>query len=55
MSLTIVCNGCGAVLYEGRDMIPLYRLRRKTDGKSPQCGRKLSVTPITIDFDICGS
>jgi rRNA maturation endonuclease Nob1 len=51
MSFIVVCQGCGKILYEGRDMIPLYRLRRKTEGKCPSCGRKLAVDPLSIKLE----
>jgi hypothetical protein len=51
LGFTVVCHGCGKLLYEGRDLIPLYRLRRRTDGKCPAFGRKLGVDPIKIEFE----
>ena len=50
LGFSVVCHICGQILYEGNDLIPLYRLRRKTDGKCPGCGRKLSVDPLSISF-----
>ena len=50
MGFSVVCHECGHVLYEGTDMISLYRLRRKTDGKCPMCKRKLAICPMSIDF-----
>jgi len=50
LGFSVVCHVCGEILYEGRDLIPLYRLRIKTDGKCPGCGRKLSVDPLSISF-----
>ena len=47
---SVVCHGCGELLYEGRDMIPLWRLRRRTEGKCPGCGRKLGVRPLKVEF-----
>jgi len=35
-------------------MINLYRVRRKSDGKCPCCGRKLAVDPVNIKFEYCG-
>jgi len=29
-------------------MIPIYRLRKKTNGRCPGCGRKLSIEPLKI-------
>ena len=48
LGVSVVCHGCGKSLYEGRDMIPIYRLRIKTNGRCPECGRKLSVEPLKI-------
>jgi hypothetical protein len=50
LSFTIVCHGCGHILYEGRDMIPIYRLMSKLDGRCPACNRKLSATPKEIEL-----
>jgi ribosomal protein S27E len=44
----VVCHGCGEVLYEGRDMVPLYRLKAKYDGRCPACGKKLANNPQSI-------
>ena len=52
LGFSVVCHGCGKLLYEGRDLIPLYRLRRRTDGKCPVCGRKLGVDPLSIEFTV---
>jgi predicted methyltransferase len=48
MAFTVGCHGCGEILYEGRDMIPFYRLRAKCDNKCPACGRKLAINPLSI-------
>ncbi len=50
LGFSVVCHGCGEVLYEGRDMIPIYRLMSKYDGRCPACSRKLSATPKTIEL-----
>ena len=50
MGFSVVCHGCGKLLYEGRDLVPLYRLRRRTDDKCPACGRKLAIRPLSISF-----
>ena len=52
MSFKIVCHVCGHVLYQGRDMIQLYKLRRETDNKCPGCGRRLSLDPIKIEYNV---
>jgi hypothetical protein len=48
MGFSVVCHGCGEVLYEDRDRIPLYRLRAKCDGRCPEHKRKLSVILLSI-------
>ncbi|MFC1486692.1 hypothetical protein ACFLRN_03245 [Thermoproteota archaeon] len=48
MGFSVVCHGCEKNLYEGSDMIPIYRLRKKTNGRCPDCGRKLSIEPLKI-------
>jgi len=50
VGFSVVCHRCGQILYEGRDMIHLYRLRRKTDRKCPGCGGKLSINSLGINF-----
>jgi uncharacterized protein with PIN domain len=50
MTFKVVCQKCGQVLYEGRDMIPIYRLRAKLDNRCPACNRKLSATPKNIEL-----
>jgi rRNA maturation endonuclease Nob1 len=52
---TIVCHGCGKLLYEGREMIPLYRLRKRTYDKCPSCGRTLAFHPLSIEYDYVNS
>jgi hypothetical protein len=51
MGFSVVGHGCGKLLYQGKDLIPLYRLRRRTDGKCPSCGRKLAIRPLRISFE----
>jgi len=51
MGFSVVCHGCRKLLYQGRDLIPLYRLRRRTDGRCPGCGRKLSIRPLSISYE----
>ena len=45
MSFRVVCQKCGQLLYAGRDMVYLYRLRKNTDDRCPLCNRKLSLDP----------
>jgi hypothetical protein len=50
LGFTVVCHGCGEILYEGRDMIPIYRLMIMHEGRCPSCNRKLSITPKKIEL-----
>ena len=49
---SVVCHECGQVLYDGRDMIQLYKLRREIDNKCPGCGRRLALEPIKIEYNV---
>ena len=51
MGFTVVCHRCGEILYEERNMIPIYRLMAKFEGRCPVCNRKLAVDPIKIEFN----
>lgn len=48
MGFTVVCHGCGHVLYQGIDIIPFYKLRSQLEGKCPSCERKLAIRPVTV-------
>ena len=50
MGFSVVCHGCGKLMNEGRDLISLYRLRRRTDEKCPGCEIKLAVRPLSINL-----
>jgi len=54
LGFSIVCHSCGYVLYDGFDMIPLYKLRREIDGRCPNCKRKLAIRPLSISFSEVG-
>jgi len=43
------CDGCGAVLYEGEELKSPEEIIQMYDGKCPQCGRDLSLTPKKIE------
>jgi len=49
MPQRVFCNECGAILYEGSELIPPDEIVQKFDGKCPTCGKKLSFTPITVE------
>ena len=51
MGFSIVCHECGHTLYNGRDMILLYKLRREIDNRCPGCKRKLSLKPLSIKVE----
>ncbi|MCW4052578.1 MAG: hypothetical protein NWE78_05150 [Candidatus Bathyarchaeota archaeon] len=55
MPLKVQCEGCGATLYEGEELKPPYEIIEHHDGKCPQCTRKLSHTPNTVDIKGAGS
>jgi len=43
------CDGCGAVLYEGEDLKSPEEILQMHNGKCPNCGRTLSLTPKKIE------
>jgi len=43
------CDRCGAVLYEGEELKSPEEILQMHDGKCPQCGRELSLTPKKIE------
>jgi len=51
MPLRATCKECGHVLYEGKELKSPDEIRSeyvKSD-KCPQCGKKLSYSPIDVD------
>ena len=49
MPLKIHCYGCGAPLYEGEEIKPPYEIIEKNEGRCPNCHRKLSHVPKTVE------
>ena len=49
MPLTVHCDGCGVVLYEGEALKPPYELIQKYEGRCPHCRRKLSHIPVNLE------
>jgi len=47
----VICSGCGAVLYEGEELIPPDEVIHRYDGRCPSCGRKLSITPVSVEVE----
>jgi len=48
----VMCDGCGAVLYEGAEVESPFEIIASYDGKCAECGRKLSSTPLRVDVKI---
>jgi ribosomal protein S27AE len=46
----ILCEKCGAVLYEGMELTPPDEIVQRYDGKCPKCGKKLSFNPINVEI-----
>jgi len=46
----VVCERCGAVLYEGVDLRPPDEIVQEYDGKCPKCGKKLSYSSQKIEI-----
>ncbi len=49
MPQRVICEECGAILYEGVDLRPPDEIIQDYDGKCPKCGRKLSFTPKEVE------
>jgi len=43
------CDECGAILYEGEELKSPEDILQMHNGKCPQCGRDLSLTPKNIE------
>ena len=52
MPLLVKCRKCGAVLYEGEDLKTPYEIVGPYDGKCPNCGKKLSNIPKTVEIKL---
>ncbi|MCK5605510.1 hypothetical protein KAR91_26695 [Candidatus Pacearchaeota archaeon] len=46
----IICDGCRAVLYEGRELKAPLEIIQENGGLCPQCGKKLSFLPEKVDI-----
>jgi len=46
----VICDKCGAVLYEGKELKAPYEVGETYDGKCPNCGKKLSYTPKKVEI-----
>jgi len=45
----VICQKCGAVLYEGVELKTPYDIIEGYDGKCSNCGKKLSYIPIAAE------
>jgi len=45
----VICQKCGAVLYEGIELKPPDEIIQGYDGKCPKCGKKLSFIPRNVE------
>jgi len=43
------CHGCGAILYEGKELKSPEEILQIHGGKCPKCGRTLSLIPKKIE------
>jgi len=45
----VICQKCGAVLYDGTELKPPDEIIQSHDGKCPTCGKKLSFIPKNVE------
>jgi len=48
--LRVICDRCGALLYEGEELKAPYEIGETYDGKCPNCGKKRSYMPKKVDI-----
>ena len=46
----IMCEGCGAVLYEGDEIKSPFEIIETCSGRCVKCHRKLSSIPVRVDI-----
>lgn len=49
MPQQVNCHGCGAILYEGEELKSPEEILQMHEGKCPECGEKLGLTPENIE------
>lgn len=49
MPQRVICEGCGEILYEGKDIKSPEEIHQMHDGKCPKCGRRLSLIPHKVE------
>jgi DNA-directed RNA polymerase subunit RPC12/RpoP len=45
----VICEQCGAIIYESVDLRPPDEIIQEHDGKCPKCGKKLLFTPKEVE------
>jgi DNA-directed RNA polymerase subunit RPC12/RpoP len=48
MPQRVLCDKCGAILYEGFELTPPDEIVQRYDGKCPKCGKKLAFSPENV-------
>jgi DNA-directed RNA polymerase subunit RPC12/RpoP len=48
MPQLVICNKCGAILYDNIELKPPDEIVQSYDGKCPNCGKKLSFIPKRV-------
>lgn len=51
MPQKVLCHKCGQLLYEGEELKPPDEILQKYDGKCPNCGRKLTLIPVSVEVE----
>jgi len=51
MPQQIICDKCGAVLYEGRELKAPEEVIQENSGECPKCGKRLSFFPEKVNID----
>jgi len=47
----VICHGCSAVLYRGDDLKSPEEILQMHEGKCPECGKRLSLTPQNVNIE----
>jgi len=50
MPQKVVCDGCGEVLYDNKDLKPPIEIIKQMNGKCPQCSKKLIFDPQKVEI-----
>ncbi|NIO36498.1 hypothetical protein GTO27_02220 [Candidatus Bathyarchaeota archaeon] len=52
MPQLVICQKCSFVLYKGEELKPPYEIIGSYDGDCPNCGKKLSYMPKTVEIKL---